>query len=315
MSAYNSAMYIGESISSVLNQTFKDLELIVVNDCSTDNTPEIIKSYSDKDPRVHLINNETNLQPAISRNKALQNAKGKYIAILDSDDIALPNRLETQYNFLEKNPDIALVGSGAEIIDENGKTIKIKRVPADFGEIKFRSIFRNLFIHSAVFYRKDPVLALGGYNDSYLHSEDYKLYTDLMDKYKITNIPEVLVKYRKNPKAISIVSSTRKIQLEHAIDVSYEYANQYINLPKNIVGLMINALHKRKVTLDDILKTFKNYKTLTRAYIAKENLNKEEGLKIWSIHKTDKEALIGQYLRQKLPGAYILGKNLYKLIR
>src|SRR3989344_9200868 len=102
MSAYNVEKYIAESIESILNQTFRDFELIIINDASTDKTLDIIKGFMKKDKRLKLINNKKNLYATISRNKALRIAKGVYIAIQDSDDISLPNRLEVQKNYLDK---------------------------------------------------------------------------------------------------------------------------------------------------------------------------------------------------------------------
>ena len=121
MPTYNSESFLRESIDSILNQTFKDFELIVIDDCSTDSSLKIIKEYKRKDNRIFFLKNDKNLGHNKTRNKGLKIAKGKYIAILDSDDISLEKRLEIQYAYLEKNPHIFLVGSSAIYIDENGK--------------------------------------------------------------------------------------------------------------------------------------------------------------------------------------------------
>src|SRR3989344_5781814 len=116
MPAYNARKYIGEAIESILNQTFKDFEFIIINDCSTDKTKKIIEEYANKDARIKLINNATNLGLTKSLNIGLKEARGEYVARLDADDVALPERLEKQYEFMEKNKETTLVGAWAEII-------------------------------------------------------------------------------------------------------------------------------------------------------------------------------------------------------
>lgn len=113
MPVFNGGKFIRESIESVLSQTFTDFELIIVDDGSTDNTIDIIRSFEDK--RIRLLLNESNRGIGYTRNKALENSKGKYVAVLDSDDIAYPTRLEKQVHFLENNSDYAAIGSGADV--------------------------------------------------------------------------------------------------------------------------------------------------------------------------------------------------------
>src|SRR3990172_12530717 len=120
MSAYNAEKYLREAIESILNQTFKDFEFIIINDCSTDKTKKIIEEYANKDARIKLINNATNLGLTKSLNIGLKEARGEYVARLDADDVALPERLEKQYEFMNKNRDITLTGAWAEKIYEEG---------------------------------------------------------------------------------------------------------------------------------------------------------------------------------------------------
>src|SRR3989344_2688822 len=115
MGAYNASQYVRSAIDSVISQTFPHWELLIINDCSTDETRAIIQSYHD--PRLHLLENRQNLGLTKSLNIALGQAQGEYIARLDTDDISLPERLTTQVHFLESHPEIALVGSLAKLID------------------------------------------------------------------------------------------------------------------------------------------------------------------------------------------------------
>ena len=301
MTAYNSARYIDESISSILNQTFKDWEFVAVNDCSTDNTAQIIKSYSYKDSRVKLINNEINLQPALSRNKALAETRGEYIAILDSDDIAFPKRLELQSIFLNDNPEISLVGCAAEIINDKGEITGRKKTITNFDQLKFKLIAKNPIIHSGVMYRKSALDKVGGYNNNYLHSEDYKLYSDLIKTSKITNLPDFLIKYRHSPEAISVMAPTRKMQLDHALAIGFENISNYIQLPENKARELINTLNNQSSSIKSILGSIKTYGNLTRAYVAKEDLDTNQARQIWNIYNSDKKLLLARYIKSKFP--------------
>src|SRR5688500_15226048 len=118
MSAYNSDKYIAKAIESILNQTFKDFEFIIINDGSKDESLKIIKRYGKKDKRIVLIDNKKNLGLIKSLNKGLKIAKGKYIARMDSDDIAMPQRFKIQLDYLDKNRNIFLVGTSFEQIDK-----------------------------------------------------------------------------------------------------------------------------------------------------------------------------------------------------
>ncbi len=293
MTAYNSSKHIGEAILSILDQTFKELELIVINDCSTDNTPEIVKQYAEEDSRVILLNNLTNLKPALSRNRALEIAKGEYIAILDSDDVALPNRFREQYDFLEKHPDVALVGCAAEIIDDDGKILGRKFYPEDFNEIKFMLLLRNPFVHSGILGRKRAMLEFG-YSHDHLHSEDYKLYSDLIKKYKITNLGNILVRYRQSAGSVTLGSVTRQMQLANANKIHYDLINRYLPAAPSKVKIIIETLHKMRSSPFSLLNAVAFYRRLTLSYIEKEQPNAEIRKVIWNIYAQDTKMFFGQ---------------------
>lgn len=308
MSAYNSDRYIEESILSILNQTFRDFELIIIDDCSTDSVPEVIKKYQELDPRILAIRNETNSGVAVSRNKGIKLAKADYIAIMDSDDIAYPKRLEIQYNFIENNPDVALIGCGTEIIDENGHFMKKRIGLIDPDEIKFRMLLRNPFIHSSVFYRKKIFEESDGYNKEYEYSEDYAFFSFLAGKYQLASIPEVLIKYRENPQSVTSESETRKIQLENSYKISHTNIGRYLNLALIRTRALLNAVNRRGINFKELVQSMNNYRKLVGAYIYKENLTPVRSAKVFKIYKTDKEMAIGGYLKAKLPFIYSLVK-------
>lgn len=150
---YNAENYIKKTIQSVLNQTYKNFEILIINDASTDQSVSIVESFSDD--RIRLIHNDTNKGICYTRQRGVIEARGKYIAILDADDIAMPNRLEKQFAFLEKNPEIAVCGSDAYFIDENDQPINHKHdINFDSKIIKIENLFANQFINSSALIRK-----------------------------------------------------------------------------------------------------------------------------------------------------------------
>jgi glycosyltransferase involved in cell wall biosynthesis len=202
MPAFNAGKYIREAIGSILCQTFTDYELIIVNDGSTDDTSDIISSF--EDDRIHEIKCP-HRGVAASLNTGLAHARGKYIARFDADDICHPHRLERQFVFLEQHPDYVLVGSDAEYIMEDGEHLFRFSCPAHTDKEIRQQVYRICpFIHSAVMYNKQAVINAGGY-PVYAHNfEDYLLWTQLLTKGKLHNLPEPLLKVRFNASSVTI---------------------------------------------------------------------------------------------------------------
>lgn len=192
---YNAEKFILESVNSILSQTFSDFELIIVNDGSTDNSQSVLEKISD--PRVILINQE-NAGLAASLNRGLSIAKGEYIARQDNDDISFSQRLEKQVNFLKSNKHIDLVGTWAEIISEKGQaTGRFHKHPSDPVGLKFHLLFNNPFVHSSVMFRGDVIAKTGNYSTDPSIFEDYNLWSRMARITGISNLPEVLLKYRE----------------------------------------------------------------------------------------------------------------------
>ncbi|MBG6235100.1 glycosyltransferase involved in cell wall biosynthesis [Pedobacter sp. CAN_A7] len=213
MAAYNAAKYITEAIESILHQTFEDFELLIVNDGSTDNTVAIINKFHD--PRIRLIHNDRNRGLVFTRNVLLEEARGEYIAILDSDDIAISNRLALQYEHFKKHPELALCGGHGQVINHSGDTINDPRLIVPIGpeNIKITLLFLNTFVNSTVMYKKEVLLELNGYND-FAPAEDYELFIRIADKYAVDNIDTVLVKYRDhdhNTSVVQVSTGSRKV--------------------------------------------------------------------------------------------------------
>jgi len=194
MSVYNSEKYLREAVLSVLGQTYKDFEFIIINDGSTDNSLKTLKEFEDQDSRIKLISRE-NKGLVDSLNEGIKMAQGEYIARMDADDISVPERLEKQLKWAAEN-DLAVCGTWAEEIDSIGNEVKDLNYPPVVGRVRFFTLLHCPFIHPSVIFRKDIFEKVGGYRGKFKHIEDYELWTRIVFKYKTGNIPEILLKYR-----------------------------------------------------------------------------------------------------------------------
>lgn len=217
---YNGEKYLQRAVQSILDQTFKDFEILIIDDGSTDSSGEIVSSF--KDDRIRYIKNSENLKLIKSLNKGLSLAKGQYIARMDGDDIAAPNRLELQLNYMSKNPDVAVLGTNVWIIDKNNRIIDTPRFfPIESDEVFCRALKMSPLFHPTVMMRADILKENGGYNDAFTHAEDYALWMKVIKKYKIANLPERLLYYRIHDLSVSKKYSSE--QLESACRVLTDY--------------------------------------------------------------------------------------------
>lgn len=202
MPAYNAAKYIREAVNSVLRQTFDNFELLIINDGSTDNTAEIALSFTD--PRVVVVNCE-HKGVADTLNTGLKLANAPLVARFDADDICVPTRLETQFNFLYDHPEYVLVGSDADYVLEHGDFLfSFKCIAHSNEEVQENLYVYCPFIHSAVMYRREAVIRAGGYNIHAHNFEDYLLWTNLAKVGKMQNLREPLIKVRLNASSATI---------------------------------------------------------------------------------------------------------------
>ncbi len=197
MSVYNGEKFLEEAIDSILNQSFQDFEFIIINDCSTDRSLELLDEYKAKDHRIILINKPYNkgLKGFVENlNLGLKQTKGKYIARMDQDDIALPDRFLKQIEYLEKNPSIFLVGNSLNIIDESSQKVGEKKAISDFRLIKKRIQIDNPIFHPTIMFRREDNLF---YRDKFYACEDFDFHLRLIADGKIIhNLSESLLNYR-----------------------------------------------------------------------------------------------------------------------
>ncbi len=188
---YNREQYVGEAIESILAQTFSDFEILLVDDGSTDHSVDKIRSFPD--PRIRLVCNEENLGIPKTRNKGVELARGQYMAMLDSDDRAYPERLEKQVAFLDLHPEYAQIGSWCRMMDAQGRILnKIKRQPVLPDDIHAQFLFRCAMSNRSIMART-AILQEYGYRNDFLRCQDYELHVRLAKHYKLGNLPECLV--------------------------------------------------------------------------------------------------------------------------
>jgi glycosyltransferase involved in cell wall biosynthesis len=205
MPVYNGELYLREAIDSILNQTFSDFEFIAIDDGSTDRSVEIIRSYTD--PRLRLVANPVNQGLRFVANQVNNLAKAEYIARMDCDDISLPQRLAKQVEYLDRHPDIAVIGGQSIYIDTNGKVTDnqdIYQAPIDPSSMKWTASYECPFVNPTVMYRKQILcVELGGYDETATFAEDYEIWLRLLkNNYQGANLPDLLVKYRINPNSM-----------------------------------------------------------------------------------------------------------------
>lgn len=213
MPAYNAEKYIGEAIESILSQTFRDFEFIIIDDCSVDRTGSIIKEYAKKDERIIALRNDSNLKICKTLNKGIALAKGKYIARMDADDWSYPDRLEKQFRFMEKSTAVGVSGGAMEVCDEEMKTLSIRRYRLSDKEIRRKMFLYNPFSHPLTIWRTNAFREVGGYNEELFDAEDYELYFRLGRILQFGNLPDVLMKYRISKASVSSQRARRQEKL------------------------------------------------------------------------------------------------------
>lgn len=242
MPAYNSERFISEAIDSMLNQTFKDFEFLIIDDASTDKTRNIIRNYQKRDKRIRVITNKKNLKIAATLNIGINKAKSEIIARMDPDDISHPDRLFIQYQFLKSHPKVAIVGANIQIIGNGNKLLCKREYPTASVKLK-RIMFRySPFAHPAIMFRKKVFEEFGGYDETMAVCEDIDLWFKIGGKYEFANIPKTLLTYRlvpssgthSNLKTVEIIGFKIKFKAFY----EYGYIPSFYDILYNLLELI-----------------------------------------------------------------------------
>jgi glycosyltransferase involved in cell wall biosynthesis len=261
MSVYNGEKYLAEAIESILNQTYKNFEFIIVNDGSSDKSIDIIKEYISKDNRIVLIDRENEGLP-YSLNEGISIAKGDYIARMDADDISLPTRFEKQIDFMQKS-ELDVCGSYIKLFGKNKKEYIIK-YPLNDEDIRFSLLFFSCLAHPTIVF-KNKVFDKVKYNVDYKVTQDYQLWCDIVNAdFKIGNIPEVLLNYREHEAQASIEKFKRQQDTAHEIALGYgeKLGKEEINLVNQIIASKKNIGFKELNKLINDVNDYANKKSI-----------------------------------------------------
>jgi glycosyltransferase involved in cell wall biosynthesis len=263
MGVFNGAAYLRHAVDSILAQTFQDFEFLIINDGSTDDSRAILRSYADR--RIRVIENEENIGLTRSLNRGLRLARADLIARQDADDVSHPARLEKQVAFMEANPEIVVVGTQARYINSRGGLIRVggwNKLRSEFG-VRWELMFNSPFVHTSVMFRHSVVWQIeGGYNESFITSQDFELWSRLSRRYRMCNLPDSLVDLRLHQDSMSANYSTEKVAkvgqvLRDNLQMnlpSYQNVDEWINI---WLGLNNPRVHSFCASGNDVLKHLK----------------------------------------------------------
>ena len=278
MTVYNGKNYLNEAIESALCQTLNDLEFLIIDDASTDNSVEIINSYNDS--RVKLLKNKKNIGQTASLNKGLAMAQGKYIARFDQDDVCLPKRLEEQVAFLKKNPSISIVCSREYSIDEKGEKIGAwKRGLSNYGAfLGYIILGLNPVWTPSVMFVKDIFLQLGGFDVTYGPASDFEFWSRIaLKRLNAKVVPEFHLLRRIHDQSQSNLMGDEMLQATkraHSNVITY-FLEQEDNRDL-LSALLLESYKINKFNKKDFLSVSNKINALIENISLKQNLNKDE---------------------------------------
>lgn len=291
---YNSQAYLKAAIDSVLRQTFADLELLLVDDASTDASRAIVQDYDD--PRLRLICNDKNRGVVYSRNRGLKEANAPIIALLDADDVAMPDRIASQYAYMKSHPQLMMVGGQAEVIDAQGiSTGEYYLMPTGATSVAVELLFRNVFVNSTVMFRKEAISIVGGY-EGWAYAEDYRFAFRMAERFPVANLDKVLVQYRIHEQNMSKTADLMKKGEKQL--VSYVHQRFGIAEDVRLQETHLSLIHPRLDREPSLMDYFNLFAALSKGnekagIFPKEVLNRELFLRWYAMirQSSNKEAL------------------------
>jgi glycosyltransferase involved in cell wall biosynthesis len=208
---FNAERYLAEAVESILAQSFRDFELLVHDDGSTDGSLRILRDFSRSDPRV-IVSSSPNQGITPTLNFLLRKAQAPYIARMDADDVAFPQRFERQVGYLDSHPDCVLVGGRIVLIDPEGRKLKVFQLPTSHAEIDAENLRGRMAIaHPVVMMRATAIKKVGGYREGFTHAEDIDLWLRLAEVGRLANLDEVLLYYRQHFQSVGMTKRRDQI--------------------------------------------------------------------------------------------------------
>ncbi len=278
MGVYNAETFLEEAIKSILNQTFRDFEFIIVNDSSTDSSIAIINCFHDD--RIRVVNNENNIGLTKSLNKAIRLANGEFIARMDADDISFPDRFQAQVNFLKNNPAVALCGCQVFNTRKPGEGF-----PLDHESIKAMALASNPLAHPTVMWRRQVFIDHNlFYNESFRYAQDYELWSRALMMIKAANLPEHLFTYREHPAKIGNAKKDKQGAFAWQVKLSFlEYLHLHpTEKEKELHACIFDAGLKSHRTVTDLKEVESWFRKILKANEDYKIFNREELMKHWA---------------------------------
>jgi glycosyltransferase involved in cell wall biosynthesis len=245
LAVYNGEQYVGKTIESILSQSYRDYEFLIVDDGSLDGTPKILQHYAQRDPRIRLLRHD-NHGVGYTLNRGINEARGRLLAQIGADDLALPGRLQKQVDFLEGNPDYVLVGGYLRIIDPLDRPIGLRKYPTNDRELRERMLLYNPFGAPSLMFRRDEAIAAGGFTTRFWTCEDYDFAFRLAKRGKVANLSEPLTAYRFHPDSTKSRNTTLQLRdtlrTKRAAYAEYGYRQtlkaRAVNLAQEMMALL-----------------------------------------------------------------------------
>lgn len=272
---YNGEKYLREAIDSILNQTYRDFEFLIINDGSTDKSVEIIQKYNDS--RIKLIHNKENMGLIYTLNKGLDLANGQYIARMDADDISLPNRLKLQVDFMENHSNVGMLSGNVISIDSNSKVISQKWWVDNNLPIEWLLIWENPIAHPSVMLRCKTLLGNKLiYNENKRHAEDYDLWCNMALSTNIERLEDVVLMYRVLES--SVYRKNYEVSCQNSLESNREYISKIIGKDSSSIHRYFTTFSKaldEKVELKDLVEVIEWPDTIRRQFLGKNSYSKE----------------------------------------
>ncbi|HEY9006038.1 glycosyltransferase family 2 protein [Ohtaekwangia sp.] len=272
MPVYNAAPFLREAVDSILQQTFRDFEFLIIDDGSTDDSAAIIESYTD--PRIRFILNDGNIGISATLNRGIALAACELIARMDADDISYPARLQKQYDYMVAHPACGMVSSWCRVITADKKNVRTERYTSRF--FYYNLTFECWIYHPTVMYRKQAVIDVGMYSMPY--SEDYDLFWKLAQKFPVNNLSEILLDYRLSPNSLNTVLRKTEYDIaneQNVIRNIQRYMGETFTLQEEYLECLRNntAPLAAKKSIPDILQCLSILDTITAQIARTENIN------------------------------------------
>lgn len=236
---FNAGRYLHQAIESVLEQDYGDLDVVIIDDASTDRSPEVIRQYAERDSRIRAVFHEDNYGLADTLNEGLTLTRHLYVARMDQDDVSLPHRVRTQLEFAQKNPDLAVVGSFVYHMGATRERDRLVRLPRTDPEIREALTTYNCMYHPTVLLKRDAMLGVGGYRREFKNAEDYDLWLRVSTDHRLANIPEPLIRYRFSVNGMTLGKKWQQLYYVYLAQAAHRSADGSIEAARPLAEQML----------------------------------------------------------------------------